>query len=314
MKTHHNHRPQVLKDAEVHPEPLALPSRRQRTGSTEPATHESMASQPEGTAKGPGAEWMAGHSAGFVDGLAQGQQQLAEKQVQAEAARGFTEGYEAGLAQAREDAKVQLSRQADQLQIAAAQAQLKADAELSGKADQLGRLIAAAQAEWATRLELAEDDMVALCFDVVCKILGRQLVRAEGIRAMVAQAIAEWPGEGELAVHVHPDDLDLLNQARAIEVADSLWSSKEARSQPAVEWVPDASVGHAGCVVRSSKGGLDARLGVRLEGLLSALREARHQVQREPHIGHLTATRALGMVATTETPGHAADTIVKAAA
>jgi flagellar assembly protein FliH len=188
--------------------------------------------------------------------------------------RGFSDGREEGLARGRDEALREAEQEAD-----------AAEERVSERLGRLDLLLAALPAELSRRLESASEDVVALCHDVVCRILGEQLVTREGVAAMVRTALtdarggagAHGRGPAGTTVHVHPGDLDALR-------------AEWARSGPeptdrAVRWVADESVEMGGCVISSSDGSLDARLEVQLETLRSVLSRAR--AERTP--AHVSA-------------------------
>lgn len=134
----------------------------------------------------------------------------------------------------------------------------------------------AARSSWAQRLEslqhmlktlhtettaiqaAAEDDLVALVFELVCRMVGEQAVTREGVHGMVDAALAQLTHARALAVHLAPADLNALR-------AEPTWQSIEQSAETNhVQWVADPSV-HSGCRIVTSQGALDARLTTMLE-------------------------------------------------
>jgi hypothetical protein len=69
---------------------------------------------------------------------------------------------------------------------------------------------------------------------------------------------------------------DFVDSSR-VSLLDHMSNELERCVRPPLQWVADASMGVGGCVLRSSKGGLDARLMVQLTGLKDTLLAVRAQ-------------------------------------
>jgi flagellar assembly protein FliH len=251
----------VLRDVRVEDRPYVLvrPGSAGRAGGASPAGGSPIAKEPavnpydEGYRAGRRAGEAAvtakyeatlesGYRSAFEQGLAEGRQQ------------GLTEGREAGRQAVERDSRA--GRE-----------------EMSGRLAQLEKLLAALPAEMERRLASAEDEMVALCHGVVCRLLGDALVTREGVAQRVRQALHEAGGHAghgrggarQVAVHLHPRDLAALEQDAAL----AAWMRQEGSAQGGVRWVADERVGPGGCMVCSAEGNLDARL----ETQMAALRQ-----------------------------------------
>ncbi|WP_373851511.1 FliH/SctL family protein, partial [Delftia acidovorans] len=131
-------------------------------------------------------------------------------------------------------------------------------------------------------LQAAEEDMLSLVFEAVCRITGEQAVSRDGARAMLQRTVQAWHGRRPLSVHVHPDDLDAL-QSDA-QLRQMLSASGFTAERQTLRWVADPEVQLGGCLLRSEEGALDARLEVQLQALRASLaqtREVRREMQRE---------------------------------
>ncbi|WP_167772984.1 FliH/SctL family protein [Ramlibacter humi] len=175
-----------------------------------------------------------------------------EEGLRAGREEGLRAGYDEGLKKGQADA-----------QAAAAAALDKAVAEamepLRERESRLQALAAAVDQQQAAWRELAEDEAVALAYELACRVLGSALVTPEGIRAQVRQLRDQ--ARAGAAFHVHPDDLPLLRS--------------EPGAQEATRWVADVSVATGGCIARSASAALDARLETLLEECLQGLLEVR---------------------------------------
>jgi flagellar assembly protein FliH len=188
---------------------------------------------------------------------------------QAAMASGYQAGFEQGLQEGRQQGLAE-GRQAAEREVRAVR-----EATLARLA-KLDQLLQSLPPQLARRLASAEDDLVALCHAIVCRLLGEQLVTREGIAARVRQAIQEdsagspvEAGRGPMAIHVHPRDLETLRGDEAL----AEWLRGHAGRAGAVEWVADERVGPGGCVLRSGEGGLDARLETQMARLRRVLLE-----------------------------------------
>ncbi len=186
-------------------------------------------------------------------------------------------GYEEGFAKGSIEGRARGDEEARRLAALAAD---KASRELEDHAEHMTRelkqqaqagyqariqvldgLLTALPAKLEARLAAAEDDMLALCFEVVCRTLGEGVARSEVLRAQLAQAAERLRSRQLVAIHMHPDDLATLQRGQG--PAPGLPGGTE------VQWVASSEVALGGCVLQSPEGGLDARF----ESQLDALRE-----------------------------------------
>lgn len=195
---------------------------------------------------------------GYRQGAAQTSAQLAEAkaglQASAEEARsaGFEQGREEGLRHAQEKVAAELEALRSRLEAESQQA-------LQEQLDRLKELMQAVRAQTAQLIAAAEDDLVALSHEAVCRVLGARAATPEVLRDMVQQLLAQHALQNAVQAHVHPDDFAFVT---ARPVAD--WS-----------WVADDQVQLGGVRLRSTQGTLDARLEVQLEELRQVLLQVR---------------------------------------
>jgi flagellar assembly protein FliH len=181
-------------------------------------------------------------------------------------ARGQLEGRAEGLRKGLEEARQAMESEARASRAAAAER----SSLIEGVLEKLTGQVAGA-------LATAEADMVSLCHLVVCRLLGEQLVTAEGVAGRVRQAIREHLGDvsealavAAFTVHLHPRDLDLLREAPQL----ASWLDGSAPGAGAPRWVADPEVPRGGCLITSADGTLDARLESQLEALRQLLVDA----------------------------------------
>ncbi|WP_459569034.1 FliH/SctL family protein [Cupriavidus sp. 8B] len=223
---------------------------------TKPDAQDSTTALPPAASAG---GYEAGWRVGQQDGLALGKK----------------EGYKAGLQIGKEDGHKQgliEGRAAGQLE-----AQAIARREVGERLDQLDRLLSAIPSEIGARLDRAEGDMAALCFEVVCRMIGEAAVELEGVRCMVRNAVSQTASRRLVAIHVHPRDLEALQGDANLKT----WlSGRNEEGRAPVQWIADDQVRLGGCIVRAPEGSLDARLETQLAVLHDVVsRRAMHQSQ-----------------------------------
>jgi flagellar assembly protein FliH len=221
---------EVLRGMHIEPVPLSLRRR---------AAVQSIASQPADAQTAVRAEEAA----------------LRQRYEEAERAgheQGTRAGYEAGLRKG-------MAAAAAQADAAVEKAVAQATDDLRGQHRTLSSLAQALQRSANAALLAAEDEMVALCFETICRVVGAAAAQPDLVRDHLRSLAASAAGGGPVAMHVHPGD------------AAQLANLDEAEAPtPRIDWIADPAVRHGGCLVRAKRGGLDARL----ETMLSACRQS----------------------------------------
>ncbi|BBB62246.1 hypothetical protein UNDKW_3973 [Undibacterium sp. KW1] len=110
----------------------------------------------------------------------------------------------------------------------------------------------------------AEDELVALSFAAITKILGESLSSETAIRELINSLVKQHLTDTEFSVHLHPDDYALFSSG------ENITSSHQFR------WVSDANIKLGGLIIRSSEQSLDARLDFQIEVLKQGLLQARN--------------------------------------
>lgn len=173
---------------------------------------------------------------------------------------GLREGRHAGITEGRNAARQELEKEIRAVKESAA-----------ARLTQLDQLLAAFPAQIRQSLEAAEDDMVALCHEVICRILGEQMKARDGIANGVRQAVRTAASssmvKGIVRIHVHPHDVALLQEDEGL--AD--WLRQQCETNSGVRWVADEQVQIGGCVIHTAEGTLDARLDTQLAALRQLL-------------------------------------------
>jgi flagellar assembly protein FliH len=179
----------------------------------------------------------------------------------------YDAGVEAGKRQAFEEGRLAGAKQGESAGRAAALA------EYSQRIERLDAVLAGLTDEVPRRLEACEEDMVALAFAAVCKIVGRTAITAKGTRGAVLAALDQLRTRPLVALRVHPNDLALLRGDDRIADMVALHGAA-----PGLEWRADERVALGGCVLETAGGTLDARLETQLDNLRSSLVKARASV------------------------------------
>jgi flagellar assembly protein FliH len=226
-----------------------------RLAGTPSASEGVMAAEPAVQAAGVQVEEEArrrGHEEGLAKGLAEGRERAAEDARQA-------------AAQAEQQAVRELDARAERL---TQELQKQAQAAVGARVQALNSLIDGLPPQIEARLSAAEDDMLALCFETVCHMLGEATVQPGLVRAQLAHAMSRLRTRRLVAIHLHPDDLAALQRVQDV-TASGLPGGED------VQWIASAEVALGGCILQSPEGGLDARFETQLHALRDLLLQSR---------------------------------------
>jgi len=113
----------------------------------------------------------------------------------------------------------------------------------------------------------AEDVIVEIAFESVCKILGEAMVKREGVILAVREIVRGMREREPLLLRVAPSDFDILVAHRA-----QLLQGGDGKT---IDFVADERVALGGCFVETSGGTLDGRLETQLQRLVDTLTSAR---------------------------------------
>lgn len=193
---------------------------------------------------------------GFADGKAAVQAQVEariraaedEMGAQAELAREKAEqaGWQTGLAKAVAEADQRNEER-----------EREAEAALQKRLSALDDILRAGSLAWANRIDALEEDAVALCHSVVCRIVGTAAGDASATRAIVKQALAEL-AEPAHRIVLHPADLADLGDDLEAAFSGVRWETSNQ-----VERGTLRVVGHGAS--------LDARLTTQMEAFRAEL-------------------------------------------
>ncbi len=275
------HEPTVLHDVSMQ----ALPRRLPRNEPVQSVTIDTAQN-----AKAANAAVMAEQAVLVDAGVSQQQHPVVAEEVDTNA---FENGYQEGYQKAKQAADQEVRRLAEQLAIELAeqkvrqayeqasaeakklaeQAVKKLEAQWQVKLTQLGDLVEQFPVQFNAYLADAEDDMLALVYEVVCRILGEEGTSLPGLRAQLQQCLKAWHGHALLNIELHPDDLALLQSDE--ESLKLLKMGGFSAERSTLRWVADPRVKVGGCRLRSAEGILDARLEVQFKALEATLLSTR---------------------------------------
>lgn len=199
--------------------------------------------------------------------------------------QGYQSGYQEGMKDAQQEAHQHVERRVKDLteqrvRQALAEAQLqtqeqadRAQAQLHSQYGRLNALFQEIPQELNRYLEDGEDDMLALMNEVVCRLLGEEAASASGLRSQLRHHLKSWHGRAQLNLHLHPDDVALLQADK--ETAELLRGAGFSVDRASLHWIADPDIVLGGCKLRSSEGALDARLEVQLQALKTTLLHTR---------------------------------------
>lgn len=189
----------------------------------------------------------AAHQDGYARGAEEGR------------AQGLQAGHEDGLHAGRREAAAEVEARTQQA-VEAATASLRRQQE--GLLAVMRRL----EGLHGDVLAAAEDELVAMCYDTIVRMVARSAVTPESVRATVAGVAAAMQRHPQVLLRLHPQDAALLDACPPVAVGT-----------PVLTWQADQAVTLGGCVVEAAAGGLDARLETMLSQCRAALLLAREQ-------------------------------------
>jgi flagellar assembly protein FliH len=237
---------QVIRQAVVNSETVAIPGSNSKPGAASAATSSSAAlKEPTHHFHSVAAEVVAKTSSPtLMDSQDLLQKQAAERDIATK------QGYQDGLSQGRK----------------------AADAEIKAKLEQLSSLIDACSNEISARLDRLDDEFIDLAFSAITRILGNSLSSRAGVEAVIRQVIHQRREEATpVTVRLSARDWELLGeQGRSALTTGSV-----------SHWVVDPKIELGGCIVDGGRGSLDGRLETQLAKMKQALLDC-HAGQREP--------------------------------
>jgi len=183
------------------------------------------------------------------------------KRIEEELRREFEARAEAAAAEARERGH------GEGVELGKAEALREAGEQGAAAA----RAIAAVARRAEREIEGMHDQIVAVAFEAVCKVLGAHAIERDVVAAMVREAVARVKHDEAVLVRLHPQDCALLRG----KVGDLRGDPEGEEQHFKVELVADDKIALGGCMVETDGGLLDARLETQMERLRAALLRAR---------------------------------------
>jgi flagellar assembly protein FliH len=113
-------------------------------------------------------------------------------------------------------------------------------------------------------LAQCEAAMVQLAFEVAGRLVAGVPISMEMVQGVVREAVGELTDAGRITVHLHPEDLELLQNANAPVLNEEIAGER-------LEFEPSANVTRGGCILRTRFGSVDARRETKIEQLRQAV-------------------------------------------
>lgn len=110
----------------------------------------------------------------------------------------------------------------------------------------------------------AESGLIEIAFTVAQKIIAEIPINLEVVEANIRSAIAQAKEATEFFIHLHPEDLELLQRHTSELLASG-------GRQEKMHFLAASEVGRGGCLVRTKFGIIDARRETRLERVRETL-------------------------------------------
>ncbi|WP_409273974.1 FliH/SctL family protein [Neobacillus sp. SCS-31] len=172
-------------------------------------------------------------------------------QLEVEKRRGYQEGYQLGIEDGRNDAKVQY---ASELQKAAS-------------------ILELAYQEKEELIREAEPFVLELAIDIAKKVLQQELkTDPDTLIGLIKQTLADVYETDSVSIGVAPEDFPFVQKQRKQLLAVD-------NGQVEVKIFPDYSVEQGGCIIRTSSGSIDARLDMQLSEIKKALLSYQQEVR-----------------------------------
>lgn len=187
----------------------------------------------------------AAHAAGRSEGIEQGRKE------------GWRQGHEEGLAAGRQEAARELELRTTEAVAQAVATLHEQQARLAGIADRLAAM-------HDRVFDAAEDDLIALAYEMVTRMVAGVAVQPDAVCAALQSALARASRQPRVLLCVHPEDAALLDVHGLRAGVDQV-----------VAWRADEQVALGGCLLESPAGALDLRLETLLADCRATLLRAR---------------------------------------
>lgn len=183
------------------------------------------------------------------------------------------EGLQQALLMAQEQMQIQVQDQVHkQVQAKLNELRQATDEKLA----YLEKLCAGIPVELEKCISNSEDDMLEICFSVICRMLGQTATTREGILSMIKLHSKEFI-DGALQIGLHPDDLKTLQSEVKQRTAGEFNTTENFIDSAHVKLIPDADISLGGVIFRSQKMSLDARIETQLHAIKETLLQVRYR-------------------------------------
>jgi flagellar assembly protein FliH len=150
---------------------------------------------------------------------------------------------------------------------AAAAATEKLETQAARNIERIEMALSLLRSQGERLAEQARSDALELAFLVARRILEHEISTDPGLLLSLLRTAIAKAGEGSrVAVHLNPKDLEIVRASQA--------NDPSALTLMKVELVPDPSLGHGDCLVKTDLGTVDGRLSTRLQEMREAIGSA----------------------------------------
>jgi flagellar assembly protein FliH len=179
------------------------------------------------------------------------------------AAQGYTRGHSAGYTAGLRAAQAEAVARKERMEAEHAKFLLEAESRLDGALSSLHAATEAINSLALPVLAEAQDVLLAASLELAEAVIGNALSDGDfAARTALSRVLAQPAIPGIYAVHMHPEDLDALDEA----VLD-----KAGPDAAGVRFIPDADLARGDAVAEFEHGRLDARIGTALARAKEAL-------------------------------------------
>lgn len=170
--------------------------------------------------------------------------------------RGYEEGYEQGMREAR----------------------LAVQQDYEYKLDQIQTMLQMAYKEKEAIISEAEPFLLQLSTVIASQIIKQELeANPDQMVNLIQQHILRFKEKESITVCVHPDDFEFIQGQRTHLIA-------VVNGETEIKIIPDHSVSPKGCIIRTAYGSVDAQIDTQIEEIKKVLLEA----GREPESGFIS--------------------------
>lgn len=136
------------------------------------------------------------------------------------------------------------------------------NAEYNEKKEQLAQLLNSLSEKLDTDIQGAEDELISVVFESVCKIIGSHMRESKNVISVVREVMKHTQDRMEMKLRVSQNDYEILH-----DVKEELNIGVRNR----IDIISDEHVRYGGCILETDAGRIDGRLEQQLNSLMQLL-------------------------------------------